>query len=174
VIVATEGLRSRARRSDTRSLATGRAAGRIGLALTAVAIAIAGAWLVARDSDGEPVLVRGETRADVRGAFFEVAPPYFVAVYRGDASATAAGIDPVAEGDTDENGRFTLRADLSEDDTKGLYVYVTAYGYESACGYVELPPLRRGEEGWVDARTGGPLNVDLTLREPGRSGVGCD
>jgi hypothetical protein len=140
----------------------------------AVGIAITLAWLALRNSSDEPVLVQGEARADIRGGLFEVTPPYFVAVYRGDPNAPGAGTDPVTEGDTDADGGFVLRADLSEDETRDLFLYVTAYGYEPACGYVELPPLRRDEDRWVDARTGARLDVELTLRVPRRSGVPCD
>jgi hypothetical protein len=115
----------------------------------AVGIAVVLASLALRDSDANPVLVRGEARADVRGGVFDVTPPYFVAVYRGDPSGPEAGTDPVAEGDTDEDGRFVLRADLSDDETRDLYVYVSAYGYEPACAYAELPSAspRRGRVG---------------------------
>jgi hypothetical protein len=104
---------------------------------------------------------------------FEVTPPYFVAIYRGDPRVPGAGTDPVAQGDTDADGRFILRADVSDDEMRDLYLYGGAYGYEPACGYVELPPLRRDDERWVDARTGAPFVGELRLRESRRSGIPC-
>ncbi len=151
-----------------------RAAGRIGLALTAVGLAVVLAWLPLRDSDANPALLEGEARADVRDGVFEVTPPYFVAVYRGDPNGPEAGTDPVAEVSTEGDGRFVLRTDMSRDEMRNVYLYVSACGYEPACAYVELPPPRRGEEAWVDTRTGARLNVELKLREPRRSGVHCD
>jgi hypothetical protein len=112
--------------------------------------------------EDEPLLVRGHVRTAYRGTLFKIGPPYFVAVYRGDPGDAAE--DPVADGETDENGDFTLNANVDDADAQDLFLYVENHGYEAACESVDLPALRHSDGAWVDAETGARVTVRVTVR----------
>ena len=73
----------------------------------------------------------------------------------------------IAEGSSDDQGRFTLRADLEDLAATSLILYAKCdrigCSAPGGCVYKRLPPLRRGDERWVVKSTGRPLNVTVRI-----------
>jgi hypothetical protein len=63
-------------------------------------------------------------------------------------------------------GQFELRGVMDASDARGLLLDVTPQGYAAfSCGaQIALPPLRRSQDRWVDARTGEPVVLHIALR----------
>jgi hypothetical protein len=74
-------------------------------------------------------------------------------------------IGDIAQQKTD--GEFELRGEVPASQAQALTVTVEVCCYNfTVCGAtVKLPPLQLSEGGWVNARTGKPVELRIELRE---------
>jgi hypothetical protein len=73
----------------------------------------------------------------------------------------------IAEGLSDDEGRFTFSADIDEESAAHLILYAKCEqigcSAPGGCVYKALPALRRGDERWVVRSSGHPLSVTLRI-----------
>jgi hypothetical protein len=86
----------------------------------------------------------------------------YVALFPGEARRVRAEDTPVDDGpDPEARGRFELAAGPDDGPAFFVHAFVELSTFDRFCAEASLPPVRvverRGDEAWVDARTGGPV-----------------
>jgi hypothetical protein len=137
------------------------------------AIALVVAAVVAAGCDGAdqqpPTVVSGRTLVEGTPesayiALYESAQPLDAFVQQ---QAFGEYTGETADGESDDNGRFTLGADVDEESAAHLILYAKCRGIgcsaPGGCVYRALPPLRRRDGRWVVRSSGRPLRVTLRI-----------
>jgi hypothetical protein len=132
------------------------------IGLVALGIALG----LVRRADGDPIVVSGRAAKDAycapgENVCFGGFDSVYVSLHAGRAQ-DLAGARKIAEINKADADGFTLRAaHLTKQTARRLFVYVSQYGIGGSCAYVNLPPLKRQGNDWVDARTGKPVRLAI-------------
>jgi hypothetical protein len=111
--------------------------------------------LLASCGGSDPVIVSGTIATNGDSVDLEIFP------LRGGGDLS----HPIASTRELEGGPFELRGVMDASDPRRLFLSVTPQGWSPfSCGTgIVLPPLRRSQDRWVDARTGEPVALHIAL-----------